>query len=452
MGLLRIKLLLILIALSGCATTAKHQRSALTEFDNGRPEQAIAAFQAAMESRKAERELLAVDSAIASIMAGQFRDAETSLTKARHELDYLRQDDIREQATSVLTDDKAIAWSGRDFEQRMIDNLLILSSLLGDRQDAFAFASQVSEHVNADRNRLQPEEPTGPILAAGHTNELAPPIAPLRLRTNAFAAYLMAAVSSESPMNSDTTKAALDDVTYWNTNNRKVLQSGFGVDSQPGHGVIHVITFAGRITDWIPETIAPTSAALLLADQILSNNSDHSLPPTVAPVRIAKPAYATSRIPFVTKVRIDSNKQPVVGQTLVDLNQVAEANYQHDKNGQIARAVVRRVIKKAAVYATKDQLSVNNNSGADVLLTLGGIAWEALEKPDARHLSLLPERIEVLQIEATEGEHTIEVGTEQHNQAGWSTTTTVNVQNGRNTVVLCFRPKDKIVRVVTQQR
>lgn len=449
MSVQRTRFLSILLLVCGCATAEKHHQSALLEFDSGRPENAIAAFHEAMESRRAEHEILTIDSAIASMMAGQFADAEKALTTARAEIDHLRQKDFREQATSVLTDDKAIAWSGREYEQRMIDNLLVISSLMGDRQDAYAFASQAAEHVNADREELRTDLSSGPIRTAGHVQEIAPPIAPPRMRANALSAYLLAAVTSESPMNADTTTAALSDLSFWHTDGKSVLQSGFGVDTKPGHGVIHVVTFAGRVTDWIPEAVVPTSAALLLADQILSSNSDHELPPTVAPVRIAKPARSESLDQHVTTARIEGG-QTLVGSTMIDLNRVAEAAYQHDRNKQIARAVVRRVVKKGAVYATKDQLSVAGDSGADVLLTLGGIAWEALEKPDARHIRLLPERIEVIQIPLPAGEHKIILGTKQCPQM--SASATVQVQNGRNTFVLCFRPRDEIVRVVTRQR
>ena len=161
MSVQRPRFLSLLLLLCGCATAEKQHQSALSEFDSGRPENAIATFREAMESHGAEREILTVDSAIASMMAGQFADAEKALTTARAEIDHLRQKDIREQATSVLTDDKAIAWSGHEYEQRMIDNLLVVASLMGDRQDAFAFASQAAEHVNADREELRPGTSAG---------------------------------------------------------------------------------------------------------------------------------------------------------------------------------------------------------------------------------------------------------------------------------------------------
>lgn len=447
----RLNVYFALLMAFGCATAGKHEVSAISQFDTGRPQAAIEAFSKAAEARKAERELIAVDSAIASLMAADPKSAEQALVVARREIDHLRQKDIREQAAAVLTDDKAVAWSGREFEQRMIDNLLILSSLLGDRQDAIAFANQAGEHLVSDIKSLEkPTAATPQILTAGHSSESAAP-PPGQFAANALTAYLTAAVRSEIPMSSDATTAALKDMDYWLANNQhSAVQTGFGVDSSAGHGVLHVITFVGRITDWQPEASAPTSAALLLADQILSAVGDHTLPPTIAPVRIARPILNTSRSPMNTAVRLAGHKEFAVSRTLLDLNKVAHQSYLNDRDHQIARAVARRIVKKGAVYAAKDQLALSNDSGADVLLTLGGIAWEALEKPDLRHVRLLPERIDVLQLQLPAGQHQIELQTSVSSTAKHQTAT-VNIDNGRNTFVLCFRPQADVCEVVTSR-
>ena len=448
----RINVYFALMVLCGCATAAKHEASAIGQFDNGRPQEAIEAFSKATKARKAETELIAVDAAIASLMAADPKSAEQALVVARREIDHLRQKDIREQAAAVLTDDKAVAWSGREFEQRMIDNLLILSSLLGDRQDAIAFANQAGEHIVSDTKSSEQPKPESPqILTAGHSSESAVP-PPGQFAANALTAYLTAAVRSESPMSSEATSAALKDIDYWlDDKKHAAIQTGFGVDSSAGRGVLHVITFVGRITDWQPESSVPTSAALLLADQILSAMGDHTLPPTIAPVRIARPILNTSRSPFKTAVRLVGHKDFTSSNTLLDLNKVAYQSYQNDRDQQIARAVARRIVKKGAVYAAKDQLALSNDSGADVLLTLGGIAWEALEKPDLRHVRLLPERIDVLQMQLPEGQHQIELQASALGATPKYQTATVNIDNGRNTFLLCFRPSAEVCEVVTSR-
>ena len=109
--------------------------------------------------------------------------------------------------------------------------------------------------------------------------------------------------------------------------------------------------------------------------------------------------------------------------------------------------MARRIIKKGAVYAAKDQLSVNSDTGLDLVLNLGGMAWEAMEKPDTRHIDLLPERIETIQMELPVGEHTVRIASERRGVGATSTehaqVVNASIENGRNTIILCFRPSDE---------
>ncbi|MCP4509764.1 MAG: hypothetical protein GY826_25600 [Fuerstiella sp.] len=455
---------IVLLLNGGCRTAVRHQLAAVARVDNGTPEAALAEFDKAAEARGADIEVIAVDRALTLLMTGQPTSSEGAFRESRKRLDFLRQKDLREQAAALMTDDKAVAWSGREFEQRMVDNLLILSSLMGNRQDAFAYAAQTTEKLAGNRQELSTLQTEPEVNALGHSEQSQGGMAPPRFSANAFSAYLHAAIRSENPMDADITQRAIHQVSYWLSSSDEVMvikpspiiNASFGTNSQQGNGVVHVITFAGRVTDWLPERAAPTSAALLIADQILSAAGEHTLPPTVAPVQIARPATRVSTHPLTTVVRHARDGQTSVrSRVLVDLNQAAWDSYDADRNNQIARAVSRRIVKKGAVYAAKDQMEVAGGSGTDLLLNLGGIAWEALEKPDTRHLHLLPERIEVVQVELPEGDHTLEVSSVA--AAGMSLApspepewreVSVRVEDGRNTFVLCFRPQRSLVSVL----
>ncbi len=440
----------LIVGVNGCHRGVKQQLAAVSHFDQGAPVAAIDAFDEAAEDRRAEHEIIAVDRAIAALMAGDPTACETPLRQTRDELDFLRQTDVREKTKAIVTDDKAIAWSGREFEQRMVDNLLILSSLMGNRQDAYAFANQAMEHVFDDRSTLMSDPTEGtPVTTVGHS-ELPQQPPGSRYSANAFAAYLYAGIRSENPMDQDITANTMRQVSYWNqAPNHTKAATEFGTLCPKGHGVVHVITFVGRVTDWTTERSLPTTAALLLADQILSAVGDHSLPPTVAPVQIAKPVTAFSSQPWVTRARVvgPQPSEEITSTTLVDLNQAAYDSYTANRDQQIARAVARRVVKKAAIYAAKDQLSVAGGSGADVVMNLGGIAWEAMEKADTRHLQLLPARVEVLQLTLPAGRHEVELCAAMASDRPGSMAEArfpIIVDDGRNTLVLCFRPHQKL--------
>ncbi|MCP4783831.1 MAG: hypothetical protein GY903_24640 [Fuerstiella sp.] len=455
---------IVLLVCCGCGTATRHQLAAVARVDSGTPEDALAEFDKAAAARGADRDVIAIDRALAVLMTRQPTVAEASFRETRKRLDFLRQKDLREQTTAMISDDKAVAWSGREFEQRMVDNLLILSSLLGNQQDAFAYAGQTTEKLAADRQELAVSKTEPDVIVVGHSEEDETLPAPSRFSANALSAYLNAAIRSENPMDADLTQRAIRQVGYWSSSEgddvdsqpTPIVTASFGTNSQQGNGVVHIITFTGRITDWLPERAAPTSAALLIADQILSAVGDHTLPPTVAPVQIAKPATRVSTHPLTTVVRRGQDRQSSIrSRVLVDLNKAAWDSYDADRNNQIARAVSRRIVKKGAVYAAKNQMSVAGGSGTDLLLNLGGIAWEALEKPDTRHVHLLPERIEVVQVELPAGDHTLEVSSvaeggqsiEPPPGTEWQQVP-VRVDDGRNTFVLCFCSRRSIVNTV----
>lgn len=472
--------LLLIVFATGCQSTATLQQAALSHFDSGNPAQAIKALTEANEKRQAETEILQADLAIAELMAGNAKKTEVQLKKVQAELDYLIQKDLKEQTLAVLSDSRSIAYSGREFENGMIRNLLTLSSMVSDRQDTFAFAGQAMEVVTADLQQLTPldqppfDRPAKQLLGSGPT--LSPTVTvshqqrsqpqqnqDARKSTHSLAAYLYALVHSESALDHRLTKNSIQQIGFWSTEQNQSPSLAFGTLTQQRHGSLHVITLTDRITDWVPENSLPTSAALLLADQILSATGKYSLPPTIAPVKIAKPVNQKCVNPYTTLIQVENQTKPLRSQTLLDLNHAAWDSYQADRDQQLATAVARRIVKKAAVYTAKDQLSVQGGSEVDAVLSLTGVIWESLEKADTRHLSLLPGRIEVVNTALPVGQHSVQlqaaakqssIGSTHHatsaavNTAAVSTAAVnipVTIQDGRNTVILCFRIGDRYV-------
>ncbi|MEZ6124668.1 MAG: hypothetical protein R3C49_16085 [Planctomycetaceae bacterium] len=447
------------LSMCGCHQAARHQQSAVVHFDQGAPLAALEAFDHASESRHAEDEIIAFDRAIAALAAGQPEVCETAVRETRKQIEFLSQKDLRESTASYVTDDQAIAWSGREFEQRMIDGIAILSSLVGNRQDAFAFAGQAMERIHEDQLALQEPVPAdgSAVMTVGLVRQEIPP-PPARLSPNAFSSWLQAVIQSENPLNSELTAEALHQVSYWRGENPNADQTEFGAvrlgtGCGRGFGSVQVLTLTGRVTDWQTEHAEATSAALLIADRILSATSSHSLPPTLAPVPIAMPARHCSEQPFFTAATVLTADRPelLISHTLVDVNRAAFDSYLSGRDDQIARAVVRRIVKKGAVYAAKSQMNVSNNTGVDLLMNIAGVAWEAMEKADTRHLTLLPERVEALHMELPAGDHQLLLGVNTQTAAGRplneqvSVRVPVRVEDGRNTLVLCFRPDVRFV-------
>jgi len=431
-----------LLVLCGCHGVKQHQLSALAAYDAGNFSASVSALEAAAEERGAEKELIAVDHAIAQLMAGNARHGETELRQTRSKIDYLKQKDLREQTQSVFTDDQAVSWTPRDFERRMMDSLLVLASLQHGREDAHAYALQAMESVNQDLDKLNAAN-EGRDEASGESPQLA---VPHRLSVNALAAYLNAAVNSEQVMNSDLTDRSMRAVSFWHTGDRErdLLTADFGTQTKKKHGTVHVITLHGRVTDWRAETAAPTTAALLVAGEILSSNGDHTIPPNVAPVQIARPVDESCGVQLQTRISWSNGAQQIkkTGRQLVDLNAAAFDSYMQSRDDQIARAVARRIVKKASVYVAKDSLGIGGHTGLDFVVNLGGMAWEALEKPDTRHVSLLPSSVEAVQLELPVGAQQVllESVRDDGSLAGDPITLEVDVEDGRNSYVVCVSP------------
>ena len=313
------------------------------------------------------------------------------------------------------------------------------------------------EAVHQDQLALlsvrEPGAGDGAIVAVSHgttDQEIAPP----RYSPNRMAAYLSAAVTSERILDSDLTERHIRQMAAWGTDERPgsddSLQS-FGTRSAPGTGVLQVITFAGRVTPWEPERAEPTSAALLIADRILSATADHTLPPTISAVRIGRPVFECRQQSWRTVVSTEG-VSPVTSRTLLDVNRAAFDSYLADRDERIARGVVRRIVKKGAIYATKNGMVVGKGSATDLAFNLAGIAWESLEKADLRHWELLPEAIEVAQLELPAGQHLVSLGVQTGAMSGTlidRQDISVTIENGRNTFIVCFRPQDRFVGVRT---
>ena len=137
--------------------------------------------------------------------------------------------------------------------------------------------------------------------------------------------------------------------------------------------------------------------------------------------------------------------------TISDISAMAVEQYNAVYPEVLARAIVRRVVKKGTIYALKTVADVNET--ASVLMDVAGVAWEATEKADTRCWSLLPDKIQVLRLELPEGTHRLELQSlDDRGPWGGFFGRDVVVRNGRNTYVLaCFPARDLVGEIVTNE-
>jgi uncharacterized protein len=216
-----------------------------------------------------------------------------------------------------------------------------------------------------------------------------------------------------------------------------------GHHSKPGNGVLYVFTMVGRGPYKEERSEIPTSSALLIADRILTATSKYSLPPTIAPIKVPVVVRSPNRIDSVLVETGDGISG--VTRTITDVGQLAVDQYAAIFPRVMARAVVRRVVKKGAIYATKAAANIDDPLASFAMDALG-VAWEASESADIRCWGLLPDRIQVARLELQAGEHVVKLTPSDRNgPIGSAASHAVLIEDGRNTYVMATIPDDKLV-------
>jgi hypothetical protein len=302
-----------------------------------------------------------------------------------------------------------------------------MTNLMRDGADAEAYSLQVTakqEQIVEGGTRLADNNPK------------------LAYKRVAIGPYLHGVLREATHGNYDDAQRAFATVVSW--------QPGFapgtadlqrvteGRHSAPGHGVVYVFAFVGRGPYKEEFDEIPTSAAMLVADRIISMTGKHTLPPTLAPIKVPKVITRTNRVDCVL---VNVGGRPVgTTEVLTDVGEMAAQQYDAIYPYVLGRAVARRAIKKAAVYAVKEQMG-GYNGWINLALDAAGVAWEATESADTRCWGLLPDKIEVLRVELPAGQHEIELRPAAGIvPIGSPAKALVNVEDGRNTYMLAFCP------------
>jgi len=428
-------------AFNGCASHVDRVVTVRNDFYAGRLEEARAQVQDLRDKHKADEDVFDLDRAMIELCAGHPKESERILRRVRDDFDKYEQKSAKEIATSMLTDDTKISYAGEDHEKILVRTFLALSNLMGDGGDAHAYALQ----IGAKQQELA--EKSLKTMEASTPEGEPPPTGP-ELPQVALGPYVRAMLNEESSLDAHEVVRAREMVVSYvpdfRDGEQDLERAREDTTCEPDHGVIYLFTMVGRGPIKEESEDIPTQVALLIADQIISALGKQTLPPTLAPVKVAKVVRRPNRIQAVV-ANLDGAQVGTTA-TLVDVGELAEAHYEARYNQILAMAVARRTIKKGAIYAAKEQLGAESNPFADIALTLGGIAWEASEAADTRCWGLLPEKIQVLRIEAAIGTRSLKLqAADAHGAYGAPETVDVEVHEQRNTYVLANFPDGQLV-------
>ncbi|HEX5442520.1 MAG TPA: hypothetical protein VFW87_01765 [Pirellulales bacterium] len=439
----RLTVLVSLAVCAGCATHERHLLAVRDSFYAGDLTSAAETFDAALKRGHRDREVLLLERAMVDLAGGNPKACEQALRAVRDRFDYLEQASLGESALAMLTDDTRKSYAGEDHEKVLIRAMLALANLLSDGQDAAAYALQI-----ADQQRQIVQAATETTEADGQNPKLA-------YKQVALGPYLHGMIREATHANYDDAARASALVVSWQPGfaygRGDLERARHGRHSAPGHGVLYVFALVGRGPYKQEVLEMPTTVSLLIADRILSATNRYSLPPTIAPVKVPRmvaPPNAIARI----GVAIDG--QPAgATDTITDVGRMAVEQHAAVYPSILARAVVRRVVKKGVVFGTKEAMGANQATLTSVALDVAGIAWEATEAADTRCWGLLPDKIQVLRLELPAGRHQVGLSPlTAYGLAGAAANQEITISDGRNTYLLANFPDAGLVgRVLVSQ-
>lgn len=420
------------ILLVGCSTYEQRVTEVRQDFFAGDLDQAAKAIDKALKHPHHDADVLKLERAMVDLTAGRPKEAEQTLREVRDRFDALEQKSLTESALAMLTDDNSRAYAGEDYEKVLVRAFLALSNLMNGGSDAQAYSLQITDKQQQIVNAAIDKEGKNPKLA---------------YKQVALGPYIHGLIREETHTHYDDAARASLMVVSWQPEfaygRQDLERARAGRHSAPGNGVLYVFTLVGR-GPYKQETIEiPSTVSLLIADRILSNNSTYSLPPTVAPIKVPKVVPSGGGTSYV---RVAVDRRPVGSTaTITDVGRMAVEQYAAVYPEVIARAVVRRVVKKGIVYGTKEAIGAKRNSLVNVGLDVAGVAWEATEAADTRCWGLLPDRIQVLRVELPQGQHQVSLQPVGAFGAAREEIQTITIADGRNAYLLANYPSDKRV-------
>lgn len=425
--------LLALLGQFGCSTHADRLYRIRQDYFGNDLAAAETAIDKGIQRGGKEADVFKLERSMVLLATGRTKEAEANLRQVRDSFDYLEQASATESALSLITDANSKAYAGEDYEKVLVRAMLAISNLLEDGGDALAYCHQITDkqrqiiQTASDSEGENPKRNYKQVALGPYLHGL--------IREASHSAYDDAARASTMVVSWQ------PDFAYGRQDLERVQR---GRHSAPGNGVLYVFTLVGR-GPYKEETVEIASTvSLLIADRILSSAGKHTLPPTIAPIKVPKVVTPGNEITSV-RVVVDRNAAGDTA-TITDIGRMATEQYEAIYPRVIAEAVVRRVVKKGIIYGAKEVAGVDRHSPASLALDLAGIAWEATEAADTRCWGLLPDKIQVLRLELPAGTHEVSLrALGIYGAQGPEASTPVQILDGQNAYMLAAFPQMHLV-------
>lgn len=457
--LLSFSCVFLILLVCGCASFGEKHLRIRSDFERGNIEKARTEIENQLKKKwQRESDLLKLNQSIIELCSGNSRQSEKLLREVRDHFDQIERQRLAkhsEKALSMLSDDNTVSYEGEDYEKVLIRAFLALSNLMHDGGDAQAYALQIGQKQNE-------------IIGYGKTRHPSDGDKEINLKASyrqvALGPYLIGLLREETGRDYDDAVRAYQAVAAWEPqfsqgiNDLKRAQHG--VHSAPGNGVVYVFGLVGAGPYKLQRNCEITQDVLFWTSFFLSFVGKHSVTPGVAPVMVPVVIRPREVVPSLA-VSVDGKRSGET-ETIADIGRMAEEQFEAVYPQIIARAVMRRALKKGILYGAKEASDANPWVG--LAMDLGGIVWESLETADTRCWNLLPAEIQVVRLELPAGVHHLTLQPSSRifslsNNAylasndsvpiGMEHSRTIRVASGRNTYVLAnFQNANLIGKIV----
>lgn len=433
----RIGFIAIALAGLGCSTYAGRLEKVHAAYYAGRFERAEALLEDCVASGGRDRSVYALELALVELALGKTREAEAILRRARDGLEAQEKARPTDYLAAALLDDRSLPYGGEDYEKIMVRAMLALVNLFNGGDDAIAYANQVFEKQQEILDELAPDG------SKYKRNYKIPGIGP----------YLRGMLSEVDFRNYDT--------ALRNYRLLKELEPGYaradediermrsGVHARRGHGVLYVFALLGPGPRKVEIEDVPSTAVLNIASIIIGAARDRFVTLSVVPIRVPEVRVPPSD---VTEVLVSLDGRTIgATSTVTDVGALAVQQFDEARDWIYARALLRRIAKKAAIEVVKHQVKQRRKdksafSGVDLVAQLVSIAWEAVQHADTRCWSLLPGAIQVLRLELPAGVHDVAVAAADGGASHCAPRhVRVRIEAGRDAHVLVIAPGDCVM-------
>ena len=407
------------------------------EFDEGRYQSSHEKLTGLVRKDGKNEHLYLLERGVVSLALDRAGDAVRDLRLARDRLDDLAGTDYGGWLSSMMLDDRQLAYQGADYEQVLVRAMLALADLAdGNSEDAGAYALQVASRQRKIIESFRARDGSLPKSS---------------YRQVAFGSYLKAIIDEEA-LKFDLAKIQFQKV--------KAIEPRFspaaadikrvveGHHSKKGNGVVHVLALVGRGPFRVEAEEPVTRDALAIAHYIWASSRNRAVIPNISRVKIPAVAVYDDN---PTEIHVFADASPAGSTSLLtDIETLALDEFEAIREHIVARAFLRRAFKITATQLAIEAGNRGNDrrgeyTDGDALRDLGlsaaGLLWSALEGADLRCWSLLPASFQALRVELPEGEHLISLQAGKKGApAGAPREVRVNVRDGYNTYVVAIFP------------